>query len=138
MPQAAPHKTLVLLLDGGSTPQSINAVYSHGEAEVGPWLPALQPQFLHHCTDHVTAALHTIDTLQQRREGRADWSKNCIISNNTVIAYYADKTRGKKAPNIEQILVFLKQFYFISGPTHTSRPSKCGSVGVLTTMNNRN
>lgn len=65
---AAPHKTLVLLLDGRSTPQSVDAVYSHSKAEVWLWLPALQPQFLHHCPDHVAAALHTIDTLQQRRE----------------------------------------------------------------------
>lgn len=63
------HKTLVLLLDGGSTPQSVDAVYGHSQAELWLRLPALQPQLLHHGRDHVAAALHTIDALQQRRTG---------------------------------------------------------------------
>lgn len=62
-----PHNALILLLDGGFSPQGVDAVHSHGHAEDGVRLPALQPQLLHHSPHHITAALRTRYTLRQRK-----------------------------------------------------------------------
>lgn len=62
----SPHRTLILLPDGWSTPQCVDTIHSHSKAELWLWLSTLQPQLLHYSPHHIAAALHTVDTLQQR------------------------------------------------------------------------
>lgn len=61
------HSALILLSDGGSSPQGIDTVHRHCQAKVWPRLPTLQPQLLHHRPNHITAALHTRYTLWHRQ-----------------------------------------------------------------------
>lgn len=74
------HSALILLLDGGSSPQGVDTIHCHGHAEVWLWLPALQPQLLYHCPHHITAALHTSDTLRQETPTEA-WIQ-CLRKGN--------------------------------------------------------
>ena len=74
------HSALILLLDGGSSPQGVDTIHCHGHAEVWLRLPALQPQLLHHRPHHITAALHTSDSLRQETPTEA-WIQ-CLRKGN--------------------------------------------------------
>lgn len=69
-----PHRALILLPDGGSSPQGVDAVNSQSQAEVWLRLPALRPQLLHHGSHHVTAALHARYSLQRNETPLDAWS----------------------------------------------------------------